>query len=977
GTAQELADDLNRYVLDMPISARRPSIVQKVKKWSRRHRPAVTTAAGVGVATLAISAVLLWHEQGRTEAARRDAVANLKQAQANLALAQRNERRATENEQRADANYQKARDVVDKMLTRVGTEMVKIPIKEQVRRDVLQEALDFYKTSLNAVGTDAAARAETALACARMGGTYYQLRDLGNSEEAARKAIALQETLVDEFPSQPKYWADLAEFYWGLWVTLGELGRWKSESGERDRVISRATDICERLVAEFPNEAQYQRRLVFFYTQLASEKAATEQAQIYRNVLERLAKLKSQFPREDSRGIDKTGQSYPVPFPFDDMREIESIAQRGLANLLNKGQVGASRDDSRQESQERIRRALALLRELAREHPDDWAQRAYLVDCTVDLAAWLASVQRHEDAEAAYREAIALHNQIREDFTLPYLTNQLAGIYGGLGRLLRSTGRKDEAHQRFADALKLRTKLVHEAPRQAEFRIALVKLLQDQAGLATELGRADEAETYYRECIEVAAQLAAEFSHFWYRNQVFNSYAEMRVLLRSKNSPEQLRERIKAKDESAAKFADKPIELVHLAQEHLGLAEKLKELGQYEEAIAEARQAVRLFQKVADEHPELHWNQEMLAWACVGGLGEGLKAAGDLAGAAEAFRKSADLFGRLAKALGDSDDRMFQANALSSLAEALTHTGQGHEAVEIGREAVEIFRRLVKDQRGLYPSANSQVRETFVPLADALLNDGRIAEAEAVYQEALQLCTTVARERPEDAGYMEEPALAQANLAAFFSRSGRPEEARKAYEKALEQAPNNPDVLVGYADFLNHSSDPKFRDPTKAIELAKKAAELRPGNLWYERWLGVAQYRAGNFKEAAASLQSAWQSAREPTTNFFLAMAHWQLGNQDAARQWFDRAVEWMAKNPRSKVITQEVLRFRAECEALMGLDETPVPEFEAEGDSRQPVDSRQRAAGRGAAGRGAGGRGQQAGGRSSGPLRAQSIQRK
>ena len=30
---------------------------------------------------------------------------------------------------------------------------------------------------------------------------------------------------------------------------------------------------------------------------------------------------------------------------------------------------------------------------------------------------------------------------------------------------------------------------------------------------------------------------------------------------------------------------------------------------------------------------------------------------------------------------------------------------------------------------------------------------------------------------------------------------------------------------------------------------------------------------------------------------FYLAMAHWQLGEKEQARQWYDRAVEWMDKN--------------------------------------------------------------------------------
>jgi serine/threonine protein kinase/Flp pilus assembly protein TadD len=44
-TAQELADDLRRFLEDKPIQARRPSVVQRMRKWARRHKPLVTAAA--------------------------------------------------------------------------------------------------------------------------------------------------------------------------------------------------------------------------------------------------------------------------------------------------------------------------------------------------------------------------------------------------------------------------------------------------------------------------------------------------------------------------------------------------------------------------------------------------------------------------------------------------------------------------------------------------------------------------------------------------------------------------------------------------------------------------------------------------------------------------------------------------------------------------------------------------------------------
>ena len=45
-TAQDLADDLGRYLRDESIRARRPSLLQRARKWGRRHRAAMT-AAGV------------------------------------------------------------------------------------------------------------------------------------------------------------------------------------------------------------------------------------------------------------------------------------------------------------------------------------------------------------------------------------------------------------------------------------------------------------------------------------------------------------------------------------------------------------------------------------------------------------------------------------------------------------------------------------------------------------------------------------------------------------------------------------------------------------------------------------------------------------------------------------------------------------------------------------------------------------------
>jgi serine/threonine protein kinase/Flp pilus assembly protein TadD len=64
-TAQELADDLGRYLRDEPIRARRPSRLKRLRKWARRHKAIMGAAAVVALALalLAGGAWLRWSQK--------------------------------------------------------------------------------------------------------------------------------------------------------------------------------------------------------------------------------------------------------------------------------------------------------------------------------------------------------------------------------------------------------------------------------------------------------------------------------------------------------------------------------------------------------------------------------------------------------------------------------------------------------------------------------------------------------------------------------------------------------------------------------------------------------------------------------------------------------------------------------------------------------------------------------------------------
>ncbi len=98
-TAQELADDLQRFLEYKPIRARRPSLLERAAKWSRRHRAVVASACVLcllAVAGLATSTALILRAQKETQHA-------LARAEENYDLAQQKAKQAEQAAAEAEA----------------------------------------------------------------------------------------------------------------------------------------------------------------------------------------------------------------------------------------------------------------------------------------------------------------------------------------------------------------------------------------------------------------------------------------------------------------------------------------------------------------------------------------------------------------------------------------------------------------------------------------------------------------------------------------------------------------------------------------------------------------------------------------------------------------------------------------------------------------------------------------------------------
>ena len=142
------------------------------------------------------------------------------------------------------------------------------------------------------------------------------------------------------------------------------------------------------------------------------------------------------------------------------------------------------------------------------------------------------------------------------------------------------------------------------------------------------------------------------------------------------------------------------------------------------------------------------------------------------------------------------------------------------------------------------------------------------------------------------------------------------EEAIAAFEQAIKLKPD--DSAEAYADLsmiLSNCPDVSLRNLRRAVGVGQtKAVELEPQASNHWTTLGIARYREGQWQEARTAFDKSLQLGTDRIGAafrwadaidwFFLAMSHWQLGQQDEARQCYDQAVEWMEKNRRGRLMT-------------------------------------------------------------------------
>jgi serine/threonine protein kinase len=237
-TARELADDLRRFLENRTIRARRPTLVQRLRKLGQRHRRLLGVSVAfllLMVVGLVVSVFLIWREKERTETA-------LTQARANFAEAQTQRRRA-------ESNFRQAFWTIEDLLGPLNPRLNSRPLTlAELRQWQIERSLRFLAPFCEDPSDDPAVRLQRGAAYVHSGRVYQVLGERAKTKEALQDAASIFDRLVEEFPEDPQYQGELAQVF----LILAEECYGAGQGQEGSAYYSRALSIYREAIRSHP-----------------------------------------------------------------------------------------------------------------------------------------------------------------------------------------------------------------------------------------------------------------------------------------------------------------------------------------------------------------------------------------------------------------------------------------------------------------------------------------------------------------------------------------------------------------------------------------------------------------------------------------------------------------------------------------------------------------------------------------------------
>jgi eukaryotic-like serine/threonine-protein kinase len=592
-TANGLARDVQRHLSDEPVEACPPSATYRLRKFAKKNRAALTTAAALALLLVAGVGVSTWQA---VRATRAEVVAlEAQQAERERAEGERlarldameKEKLAVEQRARAERARDRTRDVLDAMTSTVTGDS--LATQKEISADqkkFLSEVLTYYREFAGEKADDEKTRARTADAAFRVGRIEERLGQKEQAIAAYQLARDGYQKLAADFPAVPVHRVGQAMSH----INLGNLLKVLGKHAEEEEQYRQALAIFEKLVADFPTvtdyrlgQAQAHNNLGTLLAGLGKQVEAGEQ---YRQGLAIFEKLAADFPTVPGYRRDLAGSHNNLG---------------GLQKDLGK----------RTEAAEQHGQALAILEKLAGDFPTMPDYRQELAHIHDNLGQLLAEQKKGTEAEEQFRQALAIQEKLAADFpAVPDYRWAQAGHHNNLGAHLANLGRRTEAEVQHRQALAIQEKLAADFPALPDYRRALALSHLNLGNRLYDRGKLAEAEEQYRQALAIQEKLAADFPAApVYRQDLALSHANLGTLLKDirklAEAEEQYRQALAIQEKLATDFPAEPDYRLGQARAHNALGVLLAPWGKRTEAEEQYRKGLAISEKLATDYPAL------------------------------------------------------------------------------------------------------------------------------------------------------------------------------------------------------------------------------------------------------------------------------------------------------------------------------------------------------------------------------------
>jgi eukaryotic-like serine/threonine-protein kinase len=616
-SAEALAEDIERYLADEPVSAWREPARVRARRWLRRHKAVASGAVATVAVTLAALATGLAIVGGL----------NAQLAKANNDLRSARDAETTAHERTRSALNTMTDDVIEGLLGRQAQHQL-----SDEERAFLRKVQAFYESLAASQGDTAQAQHDRAIGHMRVGAIRARLGEQREAEAAFRAALDLTKNLAAQSPGSAEYREDVARVQSNLGVLLVETGRPR----EAEAMLRDALAIEGQLVQEFPERRDYRLGQAQNSTSLANllrdAGQSREAAATYAAAMATLRQLvrddldATDYRRNLATGLNNWGM---LLAELGQPAEAEQAYRESLAELrklveaaphrapdrqslvLGLNNLGILLDDTGRpaEAEAAYREQLATAQRLAADYPAVPVHRLGVAAAHGALASHLKDQGQSPDAEAGFRQAIAVLETLSADFPqTPLYRQMLASNHNHLGILQRETDRFAEAEASYRTALALEEQLVAESPDRPEHRQELARTQHNLGALLYFQKRYPESEQLYRQALELRRKLTAEFpASPGYARDVAKSHDTLGLLLMAMDRPADAeaayREALALRRQLAEKYPAVVQFRQELAGNHYSLAAFYESRGQTAEAEAGYREAGEQFRKLAADYP--------------------------------------------------------------------------------------------------------------------------------------------------------------------------------------------------------------------------------------------------------------------------------------------------------------------------------------------------------------------------------------